>query len=320
MRFTSAFLVFALFAPFAMGQNIFRGPIQLKVWKHWQASWNVEDVTGDNFAFELIRQESPASLVLNYRTTEPSLRAEITCDRLQKVADWAMAPQTGSTQSAQMFQNSNHQFQTARFTNPRDCLDLGGQRIITNIRFRVVRTTNNQEIFAYAVNPMYVRGPQIYRVNNPIDPHSAHAGRGQISVGKQMTAEDGNDFWDGILVKLSLGFVDLNRMLAGGVIGLHRHERNQEAYLIQSGQGRMLVGVAQQVPGSNRREQRRWNSAGANQETDVFDANGGYIEQRDLGPGDIAVIVPNPNNSNTIYFHGIEALTDLTFSTMGTKN
>lgn len=66
--------------------------------------------------------------------------------------------------------------------------------------------------------------------------------------------------------------------------------------------------------------QRKWDGAGKLMNTDEFLAEGGWIEERVLNLGDISVIVPSPNETDSVYFHGIEASSDLTFWTMGTKN
>ena len=168
---------------------------------------------------------------------------------------------------------------------------------------------------------MYVRGKNASYWNNRIPPYSAHAGKGVISVATLMAGEKDWDRWDGILVKPIIEFMDRNTMNKGAEIGLHRHVANQEAYLVEDGVGEMAMGVATRSGDIYKAERLFWEESGERQKVDEFVATGGYVEFRNLSPGDIAVIVPDAAKKDRVYFHGIRAVSsDLVFWTMGKKN
>jgi hypothetical protein len=306
-----------LWASFAQAQSTFRGPVQLKVWRHWQQSWNVEEVPGQRFQFELARGLQGPGVVLKFRSERNDLRATIKCDRYVKTGVWSMEDHAGpvfDSESATREEN----LLVFKIPAANECVDQENTRIVTRISFDIW-SISGEKVFSYSVVPMYVRGPATYYWKNDIPPYNAHAGSGQISVSNLFNGESTTDRWDGTLVKPVLNFVDRNKMMPGSFIGLHRHESNQEAYFMESGRAKMIVGVAARSSG-NRTVSRVWDQAGATQQTEEYEANGGWLETRIMGPGEISVIVPNSSQNNNVYFHGIEALEESTFWTMGTKN
>lgn len=311
----------ALFFPCASlagVQSEFRGPVRLKVWQHWQQSWNVEDVTADNaqFFFERGTENGVPYIQLRYRNSAgQDLKARIRCDGYVRTALWNVAEKTGNPYA--IVGRRDGEWNIFRLANAPECLDKAGDRIVTRVEMEVF--SGARQVFAYQLKPMYVRGSKSHYWNNPIDPFSAHGGFGQVSVATAMSGESGWDKWNGVLVKPTLDFVDRNTMTAGSLVGLHRHQTNQELYFIEMGQMKMLAGVANRS-GANYTALRLWDGSGRVQETTEFQAAGGWIEERILEAGEVSVIVPAGLQKDTIYFHGIQALTNATFWTMGAKN
>lgn len=318
MRILSVLLIAAVsLSASAEIQSEFRGPIQLKVWQHWQQSWNVEDVTGNNAQFVFTRGTNTNTpfAELRLRSVQGGLQAKISCAAYVRTETWKVEEKPGRV--LEVNGTKSGEWTTFTADNFSECTDKQGERIVTNIDLQVFSGTN--KVFSYQLKPMYIRGAKSNYWNNPIDPHSAHAGSGQISVATAMTAENGWDKWNGNLVKPILNFVDRNTLSADSFIGLHRHEANQELYFVESGKMKMLAGVASRN-GANYTVRRPWDSKGQLQDTPEFSANGGWIEERTLGPGEISVIVPTGADSNSVYFHGIKAVTEAVFWTMGSKN
>ena len=315
MTFSGFLLI--VYAIYADAQSSFTGPIQIKVWKHWQQSWNVENVTAENYQFTLVRGIGSSEVILKYRTTETSLNASIKCEGYIKTDKWSMQVREGTNQTTSSGIRDG-QFIILKFPSNTECVDSEGLRIVTKISFQISRPSG-QKIYDYSLVPMYVRGKDTYYWKNDISSYSAHAGTGQISVSNLFSGEKNIDLWNGILVKPILNFVDRNTMTTGSFIGLHRHENNQEAYFMESGEAKMIVGlVSRSTP--DRRVHRKWEENGSAQETDEFSAEGGWVESRVLKPGEVSVIVPSANQPNAVYFHGIQAIQNSVFWTMGTKN
>ena len=319
------FLLFTALSPvFSWGawelQSEFSGPVNLNVWRHWQASWNVEEVDASSLAnhFVLSRGREGGRPVVRLSFQGIGDSARLDCRAIVRKDTWRVEEENNTpifaSRASGGLSDSSSSF---IFSGADACLDQLGQRIVTEIRFSV--SDRNGATFSYGLRPMYVRGKNASYWDNPIDPYSAHAGTGLIRVATAMTAESGWDRWDGVLVRPTLNFVDRNMMSAGGRVGLHRHEANQELYFIESGRALMKMGMAPKAS-SNRSVLRRWSGSGGDQATEEFSAEGGWLETRSLEAGEIAVIVPNSENRDTVYFHGIDAQTDLIFWTMGSKN
>ncbi len=303
---------------YAQTQSLFKGPVQLKVWKHWQQSWNVENASSE-YLFELERgwEQNSSYVKLKFKNTGANLKARISCESYIPEGPWAMKKvQSENFEVVQL--NTDANFTHFQFKDI-PCADEALKRIVTEIKFSIL-APDGSVLLDYKLLPMYVRGKDQSYWDNKILSYNAHAGTGDINVANGMNAENGNDTWGGVLVRPALNFVDRNVMMAGATIGLHRHEKNQEAYLIEAGKATMHVGMAARVEGSNRQVTRRWDLEGTSKETEEFDAQGGWIESRTMTPGQISVIVPNPQDQGTVYFHGIDADETTTFFTMGTKN
>lgn len=310
-------LSFFCFFGVAEVQSTFVGPVSLKVWAHWQDSWNVEDVTGESWEFELTRgSEGEAPYVrLKYKTTEADLRATLQCRYRERTGTWENQVRTGERKEVSG-ENANG-LSTFEFPQSPDCLDENEKRVVEEISFTVQKA--GQQIYKYDLNPMYVRGKNQVYWNNPISAYSAHAGSGDIKVANAMKGELKWDTWQGTLVQPTLSFVDRNTMGADAVIGLHRHENNQEVYFMESGKAVMRAGIAPRSSGDYKTD-RVFEANGKTEETTQFDAKGGWIESRTLSASELSVIVPKAGNAGTVYFHGIQALEDVVFWTMGTKN
>ncbi|MEZ4749357.1 MAG: hypothetical protein R3B54_01650 [Bdellovibrionota bacterium] len=298
-------------------QSTFTGPASLKVWQHWQQSWNVEDVTAGEWKFKLTRgMDGPTPFVsLEYKSSDKELKATVQCRYRERTDVWQNQIAEGKEKQVQS--RSGGDVATFEFKNFADCVDQNEKRIVESIKFKIEK--GDKTIYEYSLTPMYVRGKNQVYWDNPIAAYSAHAGSGKIRVATAMSAEAKWDKWQGILVKPVLEFVDRNTMEAEAFIGLHRHEAHQEAYFIESGEAVMLSGVSARS-GENYKTLRQWDEKGATQETTQFDAEGGWVESRNLSSGEVSVVVPNPENKDAVYFHGIRAVKDTVFWTMGSKN
>lgn len=300
-------------------QSRFVGPVNLKVWKHWQPSWNVEDDTS-NFRFALYRSASgeKGKVTLSlFNEKESDVTGQLECEAYKRTEQWKVEKKLGKTLTATGTRAPHGELEFA-FEGADDCIDVAGKNLTQKILVRVVNN-KGKGIFEYSVMPMYVRGKNHTYWNNEIPPYTAHGGSGKISVATMLAGEAGWDTWNGTVVKPELLFADRNTMKAGAVIGMHRHEANQEAYVIESGQAEMIMGIAQKH-GEIRKTQKVWDGDGNKQDTDEFSAAGGWKEIRYLEPGEMAIIVPNKEHKDTVYFHGIRAATDLVFWTMGSRN
>lgn len=319
--------VFLLATAFAGGaraeiQGRFVGPVSLKIWKHWQASWNVENTTpAEGSLFELIRardRSGNAYVTLNFRQRrrgDAPLRARLQCTAYVRNGDWSVEERTGRESFADG--SPNGESMGFSFYGVDDCIDTSEERIVTRIRFEVL--SGRRSVYAATLVPMYVRGKHNSYWKNPIDPYLVHGGEGSIQVAASMAGEMGWDLWDGILVKPSLGFVERSLLTAGSVLGLHRHERNQEVLSLESGSVELTLGMAARV-GDSYRVQRKWDSTGKSMETEEFQAQGGWMETRTLHAGELGVIVPNPERQDMVYFHGLKVVENLVLWTMGSRN
>lgn len=304
-------------------QSVFKGPVELKVWQHWQQSWNVENVTSKHL-FELERGVSPDGktyLKLDLNSVMNELEARIKCVSYVPKDLWSMKVESSAVFSSQQSVESSGALKRFYFSDI-PCVDQLKKRIVKNINFEIYNGLG-ERVFDFNLEPMYVRSKNQNYWDNQISPYSAHAGSGDISVSNWISdsSDPQGDTWGGIRVNPTLNFVDLNRMKKGSSIGLHRHESNQEAYLILNGEATMHVGLSPVQSNSRERVQRPWSLApGDVKEVDQFSTYGGWIESRVLRAGEMSVIVPNPQNKETVYFHGIDANEDTVFFTMGTKN
>lgn len=306
-------------------QSRFSGPVELKVWKHWQASWNVEEIKPERYTFDLFRGHTDAGkpfFRVHFNSLVKVSEARLECEAYVANDMWSMRKEKLQTQSKSL---SEAILDTNVFVfEDSNCVDEAQKKIVTKISFQIF----NEEgvvVYGYSVKPMYLRGRDQNYWDNEIPSYSAHAGSGTIFVANGIDEKridnQRTDTWDGVSVNPTLNFLDRNRMKAGAKIGLHRHEANQELYLIEEGSAWMHMGLAPVVDGSLERVQRKFSLAeGDVQITDQFTAQGGWIESRLMTKGQISVIVPNPSNNNTVYFHGIDAVEDTVFFTMGTKN
>lgn len=299
-------------------QSRFIGPTSLKIWKHWQQSWNVESLSDNQFQFELIRamgNDSRPYVLLRVRGETPALAASIQSETFERTSQWAVEKKTSNAAVAQgKVINGWTEFE---FRDAEAFYDRNEQRTVTRISFSV--TAGNQQVLSYNLEPMYVRGARNSYWNNAIDPYSAHAGAGAIKVATATDTSIGWSQWGGTLVKPSLTFIERNTTPLA-TVGLHRHEMNQELYFAEQGAFVAVHGVAQRSSDPYQ-VKRKWDSNGTVQETTEFQASGGWMESRHLLPGDVFIVVPNPSNAATVYHHGIRGLSDESvFWTMGTKN
>lgn len=296
--------------------------MELKVWQHWQQSWNVEDVTQDHlFEFERgFDEEAKPLSTLKFKTELSNLEARIQCETYVPKDMWSMHTISSEVLSVKSqaigLDRAFFEFENA------PCTDEKAVRIVRKIHFKIINDIG-EEIYSYTLIPMYVRSKDQNYWNNPIPAYSAHAGSGDIAVSNWISdgSDPQSDTWGDIRVSPTLNFVDLNFMKKDSKIGLHRHERNQEAYLILEGQATMLMGVAAKVLDSEEKVMRQWSLAPDDvKEVTQFTAQGGWIESRTLNAAELSVIVPHPSLQDTVYFHGINAVEDTRFFTMGTKN
>jgi hypothetical protein len=305
-------------------QSYFEGPVDLEVWRHWQSAWNVERIEIQKPSFELIRgfeeakngsARGPAFCQLLYRGVKASglevrfwgfafVRGGKYDNHLEAIPEIRATSQ--ETKEGSVF----------RFAAP-GFLDDPGERIVQSIHFEVL--SRGKSLFNYGVLPMYVRGSQNYLWKNPIDSFLAHGGHGQIEVANASSGESGFDKWNGQLFNPTLGFVDYNNLKAGAEIGMHRHLQNQELWLVQSGSVVVSHGMAKRA-GHDYSALKKVDSAGAQATTDAFPAGGGWLETRELGPGEFAAILPDPKDGQNFCYHGLLAFSDAQVFTMGTKN
>lgn len=295
-------------------QSRFVGPVDLNVWRHWQPSWNVENVT-QGIRFELIRGEDGlrrAYVRLRYRDAKPTLKARIGARVLERDGTWGVREKIVDLGPVDGV--AGPEWTDFWFEGATDLIDQDDVRVVTQIGFGIY--DDEREVYHYGLEPMFARGRYW---NNPIEGYSAHAGSGAISVETLFDAEKGWKVWNGQVVGPELGYIERNKLEKDAVIGLHRHERNQEVWQVESGLFVVHNGMAARS-GPNASVERPWDSAGKMVRTDQFPARGGWIESRHLGPGELSIIVPNPNQSDNVQFHGIRAVTDGIFWTMGKKN
>lgn len=309
---------------FAAGriQGRFLGPTSLQVWKHWQPSWNVAQES-HHYQFELVRSEKSPQVRLSMFTLGGShYRAYLTCESWVRTEVWNVARKTGETRAVEAKVDASHGTVSFDWADADECIDRSEKNLTQKIDFRV-ETKEGKEVYRYTVLPMYVRGKNAVYWNNPTEPYMAHAGQGKngdLSVANMMSGEKEWDVWNGVVVKPLLNFVDRNTMKKGSDVGLHRHEANQEAYLIESGEGEMYMGVAERK-GDNYTARRPFEKDGTLKDVEEFVAKGGWMEIRNLVAGDIAIIVPDPAKKDTVFYHGMRALTsDVVFWTMGSRN
>ncbi len=323
MKLTTKMLISLAFTPISIAlakpgdviQSSFEGPLNLEVWKHWQASWNVER-REQAVDFQLARGwDSEGSRFLELRYTRPlhNATAEFSVKHLRRTGEWEVSEISLPAFTIVGLQDESS---TLFRLQTDDATDFSGKHVVSEIHFRVL--SDNSEIFSETVHPMFVRGKNQLHFENEIDPHSAHAGQGTVVVGGASISDRGIGEWQGRLVNPLLSFMDRNLLLAGSAVGLHRHVQNQEMFFVESGSAVVQNGVAQ-TDGDTYRVERKWNSAGDIKETDAVRGSGGWLETRTLKAGQATVIVPDPDSKSTIYFNGISAESDVVFWTMGTR-
>lgn len=298
-------------------QSRFIGPTQIKVWRHWQQSWNVENTTSA-IQFELIRGLDASSVpyvLLRYKSQEAGLRAVIRSKSFDRKSEWEVASVAHPERESlgQMTEGwAEFTFKDASFW-----VDQDGVRAVTDIDFEIYR--GNERVYGYELQPMYARGRDLSYWNNKIDSYSAHGGSGVIQVSTTLNQGLGWDKWKGTQVRPVLDYIERNTTEAGAEIGLHRHEQNQEIWSVERGRYVVINGVAERN-GGNYPVQRKWASSGTLQDTEEFQAQGGWMETRFLTPGQFSIIVPSSANPNSVYHHGIRSLSDGVFWTLGAKN
>lgn len=296
-------------------QSRFVGPVDLNVWRHWQPSWNVENVTRE-IQFELIRGEDALGrpyVRLRYRSTRPGLTAHIGARIVERDGNWGVRERT-LLDLPPVPGVTGAEWTDFWFEGTADLIDRDDVRAVTQIGFTIF--DHEREIYHYGLEPMFARGRYW---NNPIEGYSAHAGSGSISVATYFDAEKGWTEWNGQRVAPELAYIERNTLSADAVIGLHRHERNQEIWQVERGLFVVHNGMAARAAPTISNE-RPWDGTGKLVRTDEFPARGGWIESRHLGPGELSMIVPNPKQNDNVQFHGIRALTEGVFWTMGKKN
>jgi hypothetical protein len=303
-------------------QSRFRGPVALKVWKHVQPSWNVEDATADGWAFELERGFSASGspyVRIQSRTAGGGTVAQLSCSALVRTGEWEVKRQESTVKSVAASTEARDASFLFERENAVACLDVSEKRIVTEIRFKILN--GDHVLHEQTLLPMYVRGRGLFYWRNPVEPYAAHGGEGDITVATAMGASRGDwDTWGGVLARPTANYFERNTLRNGAAIGLHRHEQNQEMFLVESGEAEMTMGVAS-LASEPYPVARRWSgTSDALINTTQRDARGGWIETRRLQPGQAAVIVPDPSKPNTVYFHGIKAQSDLLFWVFGTLN
>lgn len=298
-------------------ESRFVGPVDLRVWRHWQPSWNVENLTTEP-QFELIRGiggDHGAYVLLRVRRTDGPLTAHLFGAALVRKGDWEM--ETRDIPPRALSGTPVDGWTEFVFRASGEFFDINERRLVTRISFVVER--EGERVFAYDLAPMFARGKNQASWNNPIPAYSAHGGSGAINVATLFDQSKGWDNWMGTPVAPRLAYFERNTLQAGAIINLHRHEANQEIWLVDEGAFVVMNGVAARASDTYQTE-RRWDESGARQMTDEFKANGGWIETRPVLPSDFTVIVPNAQQINTVFFHGIRAVTDGAFFTLGEKN
>lgn len=155
--------------------------------------------------------------------------------------------------------------------------------------------------------------------NNSIPSHKAHAGTGEISVAANFKRGHGWNEWNGTPVQVIDDNDETNTTAKRALVGLHRHEANQEAWKIERGRYLLANGVAKVVPGLYD-SLRPLEDLKDIHTTPQFDAKGGWMEFREVIPGDKVTIVPN-GDLGTVFFHGLAGLTGRgIFETIGRQN
>ncbi|MGZ3708649.1 MAG: hypothetical protein ACXVBC_07050 [Bdellovibrionota bacterium] len=283
-------------------------------------SWNVDEVRPVDYLFQVSRNvdaNGAGDLKLIYRSQE-SLQATIDCAGLERSGEWKVHVVQGAKLSATGVRENGKN--TFHFADTKSCFDENGKRVVREIHFKILQ--KDHVIFQTTVLPMYLRGTGRFYWGNHVDAYSAHGGSGSgVQVETAMAAERGDwDTWNGTLVKPTVSYFERNSIPAKTVIGLHRHEKNQDVFLMESGEAVVTMGMAE-IAGTQHATERKWlGSPPENHATVEYSARGGWIERRPFLPGQIAVIVPDPKESKKVLFHGITAKSDTVFWTLGTKN
>lgn len=307
---------------FSQVQSEFRGPVEGIVWKHWQASWNVEVNRGQG-QFRLTRGRSSTGsplVKLDYRGDLRYPKAILRGKRRVRSGVWEVGSQEIPAVSVSQQVTGGDSVSFVFSDGAKDFLDLPGEQTLLEINFAIF--DGDVEVFQHSLTPMFIRGKNSASYwTNEIDPVLAHNGEGSISVSTMLAAENTWEQMNGVLVQPNVSFVERNTLAAGSRIGLHRHEKNQEMYFIEEGRLMMSMGMAKKS--SDIYEvTRTFDSLGNSFKTQEFEIAGGWVETREMNPGDFSVIVPNPIQSRygEVYFHGIDALENSVFWTAGSKN
>lgn len=303
-------------------QSEFRGPVNLLVWRHWQPSWNVEVAPDSRTEFVLTRGLEPRKsypsvpkIRLQFRKLkEEGLELVLTGKAFVRTGEYDTSVQPTRRLTARSTVSEDASIFELE---AEDYLDASGKRIVSEIEFEIRR--GNDVVYHYRVLPMYVRGAKNHYWNHRIDSFLAHAGSGGIAVANGSSGETGLDRWNGVLVQPQISFMDRNRLSEGAVIGLHRHQRNQEMWIVESGSVEVSNGMASRVSGYYQ-VGRQVDGKGTISEVPEFKASGGWLETRHLEPGEYAVIVPDPQQEDLVCFHGLRALSRASTFTLGTKN
>ncbi len=301
-------------------QNIFEGPVKFAVWQHWQPSWNVEREPLDpKFRLEIGRADTKGFVRLAFRKhLSTDLTASFWGESWERTGEYEDESKTITEQKVAGTRiGDGWEF---LLSDDEAFLDVSGKRIVTKINFRISDASGNP-IYEYGIIPVYVRGSTNFHWSTAIDPYLAHVGRGKIGVANGTTSENPSkmDHWNGVLVRPSLQFIDRNILDAGAKIGLHRHEANQEMWLVENGQVLVSHGMAPIIE-YDQKVDRIWNSKGEKRTVTQHIAEGGWIEERTLRRGEYAIIVPNPAHRGNVCAHGLLAVTRSTTFTMGAKN
>lgn len=296
-------------------QSEFEGPVYIKSWQHWQPSWNVERDLSLPPVFKIIRGwdgTHQPTLVFEYVQAEGGDQAILVCEGKRRQGQWNFERYKTEFPVAGVNMHAHRYFV---FTGD-GCVDEKGKSVTERISVQVIR--KGQVVFNYSVVPMYVRGPQTFGYNE-VPAYMAHAGSGTIQVATEIS-DDSPDYWDSVLVEPRIRFQDSTKLGKGSIVGLHRHRGSQEIYWADVGLIRVQNGVAG-VVGNSYRNVRLWDPSKKDfREVDEVRAEGGWIETRILDHGEKGIIVPNLQNENVVYFHGVEALQDCAFWTAGARN
>jgi len=300
-------------------QSRFVGPNSLKVWQHWQNSWNV-DSSEAKYQYELVRLTDGKSSTISFEHSQlkgEGLKGFLRCESWVRKGDWDGEVKLGQERMVKA-DGAGYKI-SFRWPDAVECVDRSEKNLTRRLELRI-EDAAGKKLFSESFVPMHVRGKNASYWNNRIPPYNAHAGKGEINVATQLQTDKEWDKWDGIQVSPVLNFVDRNTLKADAFIGLHRHEANQEVYLVESGEAEMAMGVAYPVGEPYTVERLFWEESGTKQNVQEFKAERGYTEFRVMSAGDLSVIVPD-KTKNRVYFHGLKAISpELVFWTMGTKN